>query len=133
MSNMSELVGKTIVGLRVGRGEEVLTFDHPDGTSTSYETDGDCCSETWFADITGVNVLLDHTVLSAESVEMDEVLDGRCRQESDIFYGEKLTTDKGIVDIVYRNSSNGFYGGDIYLYTGKLPDDMKPITDDWSA
>lgn len=49
-------------------------------------------------------------------------------------YGEKLSTQKGVCDIVYRNSSNGYYGG----YINKLdeaPDtsSFKQITDDWTA
>ena len=130
---MNELIGKIVSGLRVGEDEHVLVFDHPDGTFTAYEAWGDCCSETWFADITGVSALLGRQVTAAEDVDMPNVEDERCRQEYDRFYGVKLYTDRGIVDIVYRNSSNGYYGGAIDLYAGKLPDDLTAITDDWQA
>lgn len=130
---MKELIGKTVTGLRVNEDQSVLAFDHPDGTSTSYRTWGDCCSETWFADITGVAALLGGNVLDVEFVDLPVVDDKRTRQESDEFYGVKLKTDKGYADIVYRNSSNGYYGGDIDLYGGALPDGMTAITDDWKA
>lgn len=132
---MEELIGKVVVGLRVGEGEEYLVFDHPDGTHTTYETYGDCCSETWFADIVGVDNLLCATVMEVEYMDIDgDECDERCRQEYDEHYGVKLKTNKGYVDIVYRNSSNGYYGGSIDLYTGTLPNiQFTQITDDWSA
>lgn len=130
---MKELIGKTITALRVNEYQSILAFDHPDGTSTAYQTYGDCCSETWFADITGVAALIGGTVAEAYCVEMEAVDDGRTRQGYDEFYGVKLRTDKGLADIVYRNSSNGYYGGDIHLHQQPLPENMASITDDWRA
>ena len=132
-TNMNKLIGKTVAGLRVNEDQSILAFDHPDGTSTSYVTIAECCSETWFADITGVAALLGGKVLNAEAVDLPTVDDQRTRQEEDQFYGVKLRTDKGWADIVYRNSSNGYYGGEIGLYNGALPESMTAITDDWQA
>lgn len=130
---MKELIGKTVTGLRVNEDQSILTFDHPDGSSTSYETNADCCSETWFADITGVSVLLGSQVTEAEYLALPVIDDGRNRQEYDKFYGVKLKTTKGFVDIVYRNSSNGYYGGSIDPYKEELPENMTNIIDDWIA
>jgi len=133
---MEHLVGKRIAQLWVNADESELLFIHPDGSMTAYQTWGDCCSETWFADITGYAALINATVITAEDVEMADIDDERSRQEHDSCYGVKLTTDKGYVDIVYRNSSNGYYGGDI----GPLPvgpdfdaSRFRQITDDWLA
>jgi hypothetical protein len=130
---MKELIGKTISGIRVNEDQSVLIFDHPNGTTTGYVAEGDCCSETWFADITGVAALLGGTVAEVEQVEMEAVEDGRTRQEWDLFYGVKLRTDKGFADIVYRNSSNGYYGGWIHPMPTEYRNDTTKITDDWSA
>lgn len=132
---MKELIGKTVSELRVSDDQSVLAFVHPDGTHTAYATEGDCCSETWFADIIGVSALLGGTVLEVEDVEMPAYVDdGRSRQEVDALYGVKLRTSRGVVDIVYRNSSNGFYGGGIFQLSRGTPlYDLVPITDDWSA
>ena len=133
---MKELIGKTVTGLFVDKDQSILVFTHPNDEKTVYETYGDCCSETWFTDITGVAALIDSVVLEAEDVElMPSIEDGRTRQECDSFYGVKLKTTKGYVDIVYRNSSNGHYGGCInhivssYVYMNNFVS----ITDDWSA
>lgn len=131
---MKELIGKKIVGIYVNGDQERLTFVHPDGNTSTYLTYEDCCSETWFADITGVNVLLGAQVLDVSEVPLEEVDDGRSRQEFDAFYGVKLRTDKGYADIVYRNSSNGYYGGSIdYVKEHQNVEDMTSITDDWQA
>jgi hypothetical protein len=129
---MKELIGKKVNALLVNSDQSILVFD-TDGGDVVYRTDGDCCSETWFADITGVQALVGGTVADAEEVEMAAVEDGRTRQEYDQFYGVKIKTDKGYADIVYRNSSNGYYGGSIDHVSMDRPDDMTAITDDWSA
>ena len=61
--------------------------------------------------------------------------DGRSRQKIDEAYGYKITTDKGHADIIFRNSSNGHYGG--WLKNAnilkEIPNDLKEIRSDWSA
>ena len=130
---MNELVGKSIRSIYVSDDQRTLSFETDQGTIT-YDAKGDCCSESWFADITGVSALLGGTVTTAQEISMDgyNVNDGRCRQEKDAAYGVKITTNKGYADIVYRNSSNGYYGGWIGL-SSFIPKDMTEITDDWSA
>ncbi len=130
---MKELIGKTVVSLEVNECENVLVFNCTDDKVVYYAY-GDCCSETWFADIVGVQCLLGATVLDSQDISLPYVEDGRCRQEYDQFYGVKLMTDKGYVDIVYRNSSNGYYGGSIELCENDLAyETFREITDDWSA
>lgn len=131
---MKKLIGKKIAGLRINEDQSVLAFDTNQGV-IAYYVWGDCCSETWFADITGVSALLGGTVQTADEVSMDgyNVEDGRTRQEWDEAYGVKLTTEKGYADIVFRNSSNGYYGGYIALLKGELPESMTAIEDDWHA
>ena len=131
---MKELIGKKITGLRINEDQSVLVFDTDQG-AVGYKALGDCCSESWFADITGVSALLGGTVQTADEVSMEgyNVEDGRGRQESDEAYGYKLTTDKGYADVVFRNSSNGYYGGSIDTLRGEPPEGMTAIEDDWHA
>jgi len=140
---MNEICGKTIMGLSVSEDEHYLVFHYADGTFDAYEVDGDCCSESWFADIVGVSALIGGKVLEVAEVDMpqEDKPDNRCRQEYDSFYGVKIRTDKGYADIVYRNSSNSYYGGSVFHHS-KLPERdtytgnklvWKGITDDWQA
>lgn len=133
-TQMKELVGRRIVGLSIGDAESVLAF-FTDTDTIAYETLGDCCSTSWFADIVGVDALIGATVANVEELPLEDynTEDGRSRQESDAAYGYKIRTERGYCDIVFRNSSNGYYGGWMELRTKPLPADMKPITDDWQA
>lgn len=136
-AHIENLIGFRVVGLSVSEGEDTLCI-HGEAQHALIVTDADCCSQTWFADITGVENLIGHTIQSFEWIEMPEsynVDDGRGRQKTDEAYGIKITTEAGYCDIVYRNSSNGYYGGSasIAWRDGTATDGMKPITEDWSA
>lgn len=86
------------------------------------DTEADCCSETWFADIVGVENLLKSDIKGIELLYLNDDqypdTDSRSRQEYDRYYGFKLLTDKGTVEVVYRNSSNGYYGGELAMFKG---------------
>ncbi len=158
------LAGRPVVReLRVGAGESYLVLVTDDG-EIQWDTDADCCSETWFADVVGVENLLGQPVLAAtetqDTVRYDELAGeepdkpwesrdprNRTRQEYDQIYGVTLTTPAGECDIIYRNSSNGYYGGSIYNATGpeyrdvgwyvrssdRVPDSETRIVGDWHA
>jgi hypothetical protein len=131
---MTALVGKKTSRISINDDQSVLAFD-TDAGIVAFAVFGDCCSESWFADIVGVPALIGGTVSAAEEISMDgyNVDDGRGRQEEDAAYGYKITTDKGICDIVFRNSSNGYYGGWLSGYSESLPEKMTEITEDWKA
>lgn len=134
MATLDKLVGKKIEQIAVNDDQSVLVFKTDSG-DVAYQGYGDCCSETWFADITGIQSLIGGQVVSTEDVYLDDVAqDSRCRQDSDSFYGIKIITDKGMADIIYRNSSNGYYGGNAEIMT-KVPDyaAFEKITQDWQA
>lgn len=138
---MNELVGKKIERIFVAEQEKYLGFILGDVYPSSsckaylvYEAIGDCCSESWFADIVGFEALKDALVGSVEVIETQELEnDPRTRQERDLVYGYKFTTTKGHATIAFRNSSNGYYGGDLSLMTNPIVVDWKEITGDWSA
>lgn len=127
-------------------------------------TDGDCCSESWWADAIGVKQLIGAEVTDVEEMEMpDESLvpvqtydsdngkyintlpDGviepprhldprRTRQQEDTLYGYRVKTTQGACDLIFRNSSNGYYGGTAAWATiTSLPDNVEQITEDWSV
>jgi hypothetical protein len=132
----TKLQGKTITSIFVSQGESTLCFCLSDGTRVLWDTDGDCCSESWFADIIGVDALIGGTVASIEELpDVDNPQDNRSRQDVDTVYGYDVTTNKGRATVAFRNSSNGHYGGSM---TEGIPTDAdtvgwKQITEDWSA
>ena len=109
-----------------------------DGGVIAYETEADCCSESWFADVLGVDALLGHRVLAVATNELPDGYDTsseRSRQQHDECHGHTITTNAGRTSIVFRNSSNGYYGG--WLGAAQrpyaVPANARRITDDWSA
>ena len=131
--DMRKLVGHKVMGVFVRNDEEEMIFVTATG-AFMYRTYGDCCSQTWFADMVGVKQLIGHTVVKTEEIDVP-VTDTRDRSEEDQNYGIRITTDGGVCDIVYRNASNGYYGGSIDL-VDTLPetlDKFRPVYEDWSA
>jgi hypothetical protein len=134
---LNHLVGTKIQSIKVSNDNEQLIIT-TDKNILGIDTYGDCCSETWFSDILGVKFLINATVSLVESVSMDgyNVDDGRCKQLIDEVYGYKITTNKGNADIIFRNSSNGYYGGGLcWISEEYKKDDSKfiEITNDWES
>jgi hypothetical protein len=133
---MEDLIGKTIKGLAISSDQHVLEITHDEGTFL-FATKGDAVTETWIADIIGVANLIGELVVDAQNVEVPTVDDGRTRVGMDVFYGIKLETTRGYVDIVYRASSENGYGGNLVKVTGTdkrfTRRGMAAIKDDYSA
>jgi len=144
MVGMEHLIGHIIRALYVAPGEEQLAFV-TDTTTITYGTEGDCCSVTWFADVIGVRALIGQKVAAVEDLELpagyDAQNDGRTRQDEDDVYGHTIVTAAGRCTVIYRNSSNGCYGGNLTGPTivepaappSSSPLPWRQITDDWSA
>lgn len=116
------LEGKTITDVKIAEDQQAIMFITPDGPVIA-RADGDCCSYSWVEHIEMPALGLPAKVTSVEDLDMPrepEDDDGEFIQ----FYGCKITTDKGEIVIDYRNSSNGYYGGDLvwpdddYFYGG---------------
>lgn len=135
---MKELIGQTVRKIFIDVDDESIAFV-TDTQVIGYATDGECCSSTWIDSVTGVEALLNQTVLTHESMNNVELGKDRDTVEGHYIevmenYGEKLTTQQGHIDIIYRNSSNGYYMGSIYLMPGEPnTTGWQEITQDWVA
>jgi hypothetical protein len=140
---MNELIGKKINEIWIDKAEQrYIQFKTNEG-DVSYYADGDCYSESWFNDIDGVEYLINHTVLQVKEVRVcDRCVIEDSRQEIDEISTIVLVTEAGIVDIVFRNSGDGYYGGSCELvdnnsnsYWKKEIEEMEltQITRDFSA
>lgn len=137
--SLNDMIGSTVTELYVGNSEGTLLFKTADDKWFCWNVVGDCCSDSWFADIVGFDALIKKEILSVEEVpcvSMED--DGRSRQDSDLAYSYKLTTKAGYVDIIFRNSSNGYYGG--WMEVSKEDEFLEKtlmfytrILDDWQA
>lgn len=116
------LEGKTILDIKIADDKEAIKFITDEG-DVICKVDADCCSHTWVENIELPAGGFPAKVLSAEDVNMPDL---GSPEEYDViaYYGFKITTDKGEILIDYRNSSNGYYGGNLswpddgYFYGG---------------
>lgn len=133
---IKEIVGAQIDSVEIDTSQQHYLRFKTDKGFFVLEAEGDCCSESWFADLTGVSSMIGYTVIDFEAIPMPEVEenDTRTRQDVDCQYGYKVITTGGHAQIVYRNSSNGYYGGWLNV-VDQIPLDveMVVITDDYSA
>lgn len=130
------LTGRTVTGLSVGPDEAFLVFHLDDFfvPNVVWDTDADCCSETWFADVINLAALLNHPVLSVTQEFIDDPDCTRSRQEHDVVGAITITTLAGDCRVEWRNSSNGYYGGSVCrLAAPSDPSGCVPITHDWRA
>lgn len=135
---MKELVGQKILKMFIDKDSQEYMAFRTESRDFIYFVEGDCCSESWFADVISIDALLGHTVFSIDEVSMGEIEDDRGRQECDKAYGYKFKTTGGYADIVFRNSSNGYYGGSLRLINGwhsinVIKIDFMELTEDYSA
>lgn len=128
-----------VVGKYRDYSMEILTFETDQGL-ISFDTDGDCCSETWFADFFNIQEILNSEIFSIESIDLqvgdyNVETDERTRQECDEVYGYRIKTKKGTGVFSLRNSSNGYYGGNICQCDRHIIDKSTSIIDqtNWMA
>lgn len=136
------LVGATVRAIHIS--EDYLTFDTDRGLVT-YTVEGDCCSHSYFFDFYGVEHLLKNGAVTAfESVGLSPGDVGyhaptwtvpEDAYDEVVVYGFRLTTEHpgfGSVTSVFsfRNSSNGYYGGWMYLTEGAIHAGQRQLTAD---
>ena len=111
---MNPLVGKTLTGVKLAKDKEAILFQTTEGDIVA-QCDGDCCSSTWIESIENTIRSFPAVVLVASDIEdgLPETIENDSNYECLQFYGFKVDTDKGVLVIDYRNSSNGYYGGSL--------------------
>lgn len=111
---MKKLINSKIIKLEICEGEFGLKFTNSDSDEFYYYAEAICCSETWFSEIINLDFLINHTVSEVKILELPNDFifeDDHKRQDVDSFYGYSINTEAGTITIVFRCSSNGYYGG----------------------
>ena len=111
---MNPLIGKTLTGLMLAKDKEAIKFLTSEGEIVA-RCDADCCSSTWIEAIENTVREFPATVTDAADIGdgLPEPVEGDPKHDYLQFYGFKVTTDKGVIVIDYRNASNGYYGGSL--------------------
>lgn len=111
MKTPNRLIGKTLTDIQLDDDKTAIRFVTTEGDVFAL-CEADCCSHTWVEAVESTLRRLPALVLDAKELDLqreDEEVDYEVIQ----FYGFKIVTDQGEVIIDYRNSSNGYYGGDL--------------------
>lgn len=111
MNNDQILVGRTILAIKIADDKKAIQFQTDQGEIIAM-VDGDCCSDTWIESIEVPALGLPALVVSADDLQMPD-LGSQGDYEFIAYYGFKIVTDKGEIILDYRNSSNGYYGGNL--------------------
>ncbi len=106
------LVGKTLVG--ISKDPDGLRIQTLEQGAFDVSCEADCCSETWVEHLELPALGFPAKVLAVDDsgYSVGTVDDGP--QDYTQVYKTVIRTDKGDIDIEYRNSSNGYYGGRLY-------------------
>jgi len=109
------LIGKTIKDVWISNEGDYLVFDFDGYAPYYFYVESECCSSTWIHEINGRDALRDAEINSVESkdIELPDDKNDKDNEDSLESYCLTLTTRKGRCDIIYRNQSNGYYGGDL--------------------
>lgn len=114
MSNISDLIGKTLIGIEVDADKTEIVFTDESGTKWKMNHDQECCESVKVEDIVGdLSDLIGAPILMAEEVthedENPEGVNVPEWQDSFTWTFYKLATVKGYVTIRWYGESNGCY------------------------
>jgi hypothetical protein len=137
-ASLGELLeGETVTALYMMPDGSSLHFETARGGYIGFQVDGDCCSQSYFHEIDGIDSLLGATVATFSEMNLPENLINHFDSnysggESNQFYGIRIITNKGYCAIVFRNESNGYYGGSCSRGINTTPTvaNLIPITKD---
>jgi len=104
------IVGRVLLAVFLAEDRKAIKFVTDQGDVVAL-CDADCCSHTWIENVDMPALGLPARVLAAENVDLNSDMDTRDGEL--MFYGFKITTDRGDLLIDYRNESNGYYGGSL--------------------
>lgn len=122
---MKELINKKIKQVIVsGEYQDYITFVLDNDENISYHAYGDCCSESYFSEIWNIKDMIGKEILEVEELQLmpGDAPIRKSRQEHDSIYGYRLKSKaddyydtSNNMTVIFRNSSNGYYGGNIEL------------------
>lgn len=125
------LIGKHITGVFRSADNAWLRFTLDSENDICIYVDNECCSSSWFESINNADDLVDAYV--SFILEKSNVAWPGCNEVEDKVYGYMLATSKGFVDLIFLNSSNGYYGGSIRRGSSSAHPTNIPVAGDWRA
>lgn len=140
MINIEDMVGSRILGIKLNGLKDYLRVETDKGPF-NFVAVGGCCSTSWIEHLNGVKNVIEGVITEAPVIGHTDHIKEDGNREDDfnvtLHYITQLKTDKGTLDIEFRNNSNGYYSGWLTLDEDQdgdpveVPDDLKDITKDF--
>lgn len=112
VTNISELIGLTLLSVKVSEDNDEILFHVDDGRTFRLYHSQDCCESVMVEDIAGdLEDLANSPIVRAEERISNENPDGVKPEYQDSFTWTfyELATNKGSVTIRWYGESNGYY------------------------
>lgn len=134
---MKNLIGKHIKSIWIDAPKcERMVFECTEGRY-AFEAYGDCCSTSWFHEVIGWDKDVWNARYPVEVLAVTEITMGEIPSYGNHEVLEKyritLETTYGGIDIIYRNDSNGYYGGDCVGSDETSLEGLTQITGDFDS
>lgn len=113
-TKFSDLIGKTLINIKIDRECDIITFTDSEGTDYEMQHYQDCCESVVIDDVVGdISDLIGTPITMAEEVRNSEDAMGKEFYDSFTWTFYKLATIKGYVTIKWWGESNGYYSEDV--------------------
>jgi hypothetical protein len=113
LPDLDNLIGQKINSVVVSDDKELIIFE-TDTHTYIYNAEADCCSHSWIEYVEDIDNVIGQTITKIEEKDISRG-EGGGHECLDVMNYD-LYTEKGICKIDFRNSSNGFYGGNLEIY-----------------
>lgn len=129
------LEGRVLMGVAVKKGEDDLVLIFSGEAPLVVAVEGDCCSHSYWHEVIGAASCYGGVITGTRQLNLPEPDQGghECLQA----YGYAVDTTLGSVRFVFRNESNGYYGGwanDVKGVRELDPSQYVAVeTNDWTA
>lgn len=114
---IKDIIGKQVLSLSMDASKKCLAIETNGGEFLFFAVGG-CCSSSWFEHINGSQDIIGGVILKIEGIENHD-LDGiECENKTlgDDYsvtrkYISRVITESAVLEIEFRNESNGYYEG----------------------
>jgi len=134
---MEKLIGKKIESVTIFGDYHNYILFKTDLGDVKYFADGDCCSSSFFSEIFNADNIIGQVIKEVKDIPLEDgeaPNRGATEDDNEKVYGIHITSDKGTCTIIFRNHSNGYYGGSIEETEEKLSNNKSWFVEkDWSA
>lgn len=140
MKTVEDMVGARILGIKLNGLKDYMRVETDKG-EFNFIAVGGCCSTSWIEHLNGIKNVIEGIVTVAPVIGHTDPVREHGNSDDDfnvtVDYITSIKTNKGMLDIEFRNNSNGYYSGwltldvDQYDDPVEVPDDLKDVTKDF--